>query len=95
LHTEFRSKPATRVDIPLSITVIPRIRINDTSDGPMLLSQSRFEAPPAVTVPRDDDLAFHIDAESFQVVVVVRHSVIHINEICGDVAIGAVSGVRR
>ncbi len=61
----------------------------------MLLREFRFQSAPATAVAGDDDLAAHVDAAAGQLLVVVRHAVVGVDEFRGDVAVAAVDVVGR
>ena len=48
-----------------------------------------------LAVARDDDLALDVDAELVELLVVLGHAVVHVDETAGDVAVGRVGVVGR
>ena len=87
------TKAALRIDIPGPVAVLLRIGIDDAADGTVLLRELRLQSAPATAVAGDDDLAFDVDAAARQILVVIRHAVVDVDEIPGDVAIAAVDVV--
>ena len=59
----------------------------------MLLRELGLQSAPAAAVTGDDNFPFDIDAATGEVLVVIRHTVVEIDEISGDIAIAAVDVV--
>src|SRR5262249_46971224 len=60
----------------------------------MCLCKPGFEAAPSSPVPSYDDLAFDIDSAPREILIVIRHAVVDVDEVAGNVAIGAINVVR-
>ena len=90
-----RAPAAARIDVALRVAVVGGIRIDDAADRAVLVRELGLEPAPAAAVARDDDLALHVDAAPLELLVVIRHAVIDVDELAGDVAVGAVDVVGR
>ena len=95
LHALFGAVRPLRIDIALKVTVVTRVGIDETADGAMLVSDLGLDAAPARAIARDDELAFHVNAELRQLVVIAGQSIIRIDQLAGHVAVGRVSVVSR
>ena len=69
------------------IAILMRIGVDDAPDRPMLGGDFRFDAAPRSAIPRDDDRAFHADAEAIEFLVILRHAMVHVDQRRGDIAV--------
>ena len=95
LHAFRRAPAAFGISVALGVAVIVRVGIDQAADRAMLLRQFRLEPAPAAAVAGDHDLAAHVDAAAGQLLVVVRHAVVGVDQWCGDIAVAAVDVVWR
>ncbi len=90
LHTRRRPPATLGVDLPDRIAVIARIGIDNAAGSAVFLRELRLQPAPAATVADDDDLAFDLDGSAGQILVVVIHSIVRVDQLAGDVAIAAI-----
>ena len=87
LHPLGRALAALGPDIVGGIAVIGGVGEDQAADSPVFLRQLRLQAPPAGPVAGQHDLALHRDAEVLQGLVVLRHAVVHIDDVGGHIAV--------
>src|SRR5208337_327241 len=95
LHTLQRTIRTGGKILALEVAVIPRIGVNDAADGSMLGRDFGLDASPAAAVARDHDGALHRNSEPLQLLVVVAHTVVDVNQRAGDISIDGIRVVRR
>ena len=95
LHAVGRAESTLRIGVPGREAVVTRIGVNDATERPVRLRQLRLDSTPAAAVARDDDLSAHIDAEPGELLVVVGHPLIQINQFARDVTIATVGHIGR
>ena len=71
----------------VEIAVLVRVGIDDASDRSMLRGNLRFDSPPRLAVPGDDDRPFNRDAQAVEGLIVLGDAVVHVDERRGDVSI--------
>jgi hypothetical protein len=71
----------------LKIAVVAGIRVDQAPDRAAFRGNLGLDAAPRAAVSRYDDLFFHVDAELFQLLVVLGQSVVDINQGSSNVAI--------
>ena len=72
-----------------------RVRIDDATDGAMFVGELGLKAAPSAAVPRDHDPVFDADAAPVEFLVIVRHPLIHINQLRGHIAVRAIRVIGR
>src|SRR5262245_62675660 len=95
LRAAFVPIRAFGIDIALVITILFRIRVDDTADRAVFVRHFWFDSAPARAVTRDHDLALHVYAHLRQLLVVSGHAVIDIDQLRGPVAVAGISVVSR
>ncbi len=90
LHAGRRTPAALGVDLPYRVAVIARIGINDAAGRAMFLRELRLQSAPPTPVADDDDLPFDVDGAAGQILVVVIHSIVRVDQLAADVAVTAV-----
>ncbi len=90
LHSGRRTPAALGVDLPCRIAVIARIGIDDAAGRAMFLRELRLQSAPPATVAHDDDLPFDIDGSAGEILVVVIHSIVRVDQLAADVPITAI-----
>src|SRR5207302_7175947 len=74
----------------LDESVFVRIGKNEAADGAVLGSNLGLDTAPRVVIARDDDLALHGNAHAIELLVVLRDTVVHVDELSGDVSVDRV-----
>ncbi len=95
LHAVLRPHRALREHVAPEVAVVARVRVDEAPDGAVLGRHLRLDAAPGVPVAREDDLALHGDPQPVELLVVLGHAVVHVDERAGDVAVGRVRVVGR
>ena len=95
LHAVLVAHRARRVHVPVEVPVIFRVGVDEAPDRAVLGGDLRLDAAPRPAVARDDDGAFHRDAQPVEHLVVLRAAVIDIHQAPGDVAVGRVRVIGR
>ncbi len=95
LHTVLWAERTLWEDVALRVAVIFWVGIDETAHGAMLSRDLRLDAAPRPAIARDHDRTFHVHSEPRQLFVIVRHTVIHVDQRTGDVAVGGVRVVGR
>ena len=90
LDALLRTIGTLREHVALEVSVVARVGVDQAADGAVLVRELRLDAAPAVAVARDDDLALHADAHLRELLVVLGHAVIRVDERRGDVAVGGI-----
>src|SRR5206468_12573236 len=88
------SPRAVRINITRKVTVIARIGIDDAADRAMFGRNLGFDAAPGTAVAGDHDLAFHIDAPALERFVILRNTVVHVDQLSRDITIDRIRVVR-
>ena len=83
------------IDLALEVAVFVRIRIDDAGDRAVLGGDLRLDAAPAAAVPREDDFAFHVDAELRERLVVGRDAEVDVDDLARHVARRRIGVVGR
>ena len=60
------------------------------ADGAVFGSDLGLDAAPGVVITRDDDLALHGNTHAIELLVVLRDTVVHVDELSGDVSVDRV-----
>ena len=76
-----------RVDVALEVAVVPRVGVDEAAHRPVLGRDLGLDPPPGAAVAGDHDLALHVDAAALQLLVVLRHAVVDVDERARHVAI--------
>ena len=87
LDTALRPIRADGVDLASAVSIVTRVRVDEAADGAMFGRHLRFDAAPRSAIAGDDNFAPHIDALSFERLVVGRHALVHVDQLAGDVAV--------
>ena len=95
LHTFFGPVGAFGINIACSVSVVCRIGVDDATLGSVFVRNFGFDPAPSTAIAGDDDRVLHRDAHAFELVVVIAHSIVHVHERTGYVAVAGVGGVRR
>ena len=95
LHALRRPPAAARIDVPPGVAVLVRIGVDDAADGAVLLGELGLQSAPTAAVAGDDDLAAYVDAAAREILIVLRHAVVEVDEIPRHIAVGTVHVVRR
>src|SRR5262249_15027541 len=75
----------------LEIAVVAWVGIDQASDRSVLIGHLGFDPAPASSITGDDDLAFDIDFELGQFLVVGGDSIIDVDQVGGYVSVGGIS----
>ena len=94
LHAVLLPEGALRVGVALVVAVVARVRVEDRAHGPLLVGDLRLDPAPRSPVAGDHDLAADIDPPAFQILVVRRDAVVHVDQLGGHVSVGRVGVVR-
>ena len=81
-------------DVVHGIAIVGGIGVNDAADRAVLGSQLRLDAAPDFAVARNDDRALYRDAIAGQLLVILDHTIVHINQRRGHIAIRRVGVIR-
>src|SRR5271157_5056412 len=79
--------------LALEVTVVSRIGVNDATHGSMFGRDFGLDASPATPVARNHDCALYRNAQPLELLVVVTHTVVYVNQRAGDVSIGRIGVV--
>src|SRR5205807_189453 len=85
LHPFRRPVGAFWIDVACRVTVVARVRVNNAADGAVLVGQLGLQTTPTAAVTSDYDSAFHADAAPVEFLVIVRHALVHINQVRGHI----------
>src|ERR1017187_2272025 len=89
------SEAALRIRVALEIAVVPRIGVDEPTPGPVLEDHLRLYAAPRAPVAREDYLALHVPAASLELLVILRHAVVPVDDLGGHVPVDGVRVVDR
>ena len=95
LHPVRAAPAAFGVDVALEVAVAARIGVDDAADGAVLGRHLGLDAAPRAAVAGDHHLAGDVDAAQRQLLVVVGHAVVDVDELAGHVAVDGVGVVGR
>ncbi len=93
LHAVTRPHRSVRKHRSHRVTVVSRIRIDQTADRAVLGGEFRLDAAPRLSVPGDDDGAADRDAEAIEELVVFSPAVVDVDQRRRDVAVDRVGVV--
>ena len=86
---------ALRVGVADEEPVVPRVGVEDAADGAVLGGDLRLDAAPGAAVAGDHDLAADVDSAAGELVVVVGHAVVDVDQLAGHVTVHRVGVVGR
>jgi hypothetical protein len=95
LHAILGTPAAPWIGFAGAVAVVARIGIDQAADRAMFLRELGLESAPATAVAGDDDLAAHVDAAARELLVIVGHALVGVDEAGGDVTVATVGVVRR
>ena len=84
------SPRAFRIDITRKVTVIARIGIDDAADRAMFGGNFGFDTAPRAAVAGNYDLAFHINAPALERFVILRNTVVHVDQLSRDITVNRI-----
>jgi len=90
-----RAERSPGIDIAFEIAVVTWVGINDAAYRSVLSGDLGLGTTPGATVTRDHDLASHVDAHPFELCIISRDTLVDINQLGRDVAIGRIGVVTR
>ena len=93
LHAVLGTAGPCGKDFALEVAVVVRVGIDEAADGAVLGRHLGLDAAPRTAVARDHDGALDGDAQAVELLVVVGHAVVDVDQRRGDVAIDRVGVV--
>ena len=93
LHAVAIAPGALREHLAHEVAVVVRIGVDDAAHRAVFGGHLRLDAAPGPAVARDHDRALDGNAQAFELLVVVRNAVVHVDERRGDVAVDGVGVV--
>src|SRR6185437_5952431 len=95
LYSVFRAVGPFWEYVAGNIAIVGRIGVDDAALGSMLIGDFRLDTAPAASVTRNHDRALYRNAHAIELIVVIAHAVVHIDQRAGYVSVGGVGVVGR
>ena len=87
LSPGFGLEGAFGVHVALPVAIVLRVGINQAADGTLFGGHLGLDAAPRAAILGNYDFALHVDASALQLLVILRHAVVHEHQLGGHVAV--------